>query len=277
MTEMFAPRRQWSMIFVSSFASAGGQMENVSSCSLTWMKTWQTDLCNECWWKTILVCKKWSWLNTHNYHLTSTFMQGDRPGKVPINGCWVMDDLSKIVAGWLAVHKCPGDHQIQMIDINAKVLLGKNLLQIVWLPAWWLSCWIPQAKEKYKQKTMSHLKEHKVLEKLQQVYANIDGWLSPAQITEVECIDRVWVEGMIHAEKRCQKLVMGEVNFSPKIELVHQCKHLWTSIVQYKQGGKVNLVCIWWKAQQCGVECPLSCTLAQPIWSKKWWLMNMKN
>ena len=61
-------------------------------------------------------------------------MQGDRPGKVPIDGCWVMDDLYKIAAGWLAVHKCPGDHQIQMIDINAKVLLGENLLQIVQPP-----------------------------------------------------------------------------------------------------------------------------------------------
>jgi hypothetical protein len=66
---------------------------------------------------------------------TSTYMRGDQPGKKPIDGCWMTDDLPVEVAGWLAVHKCPGDHQVMMVDIDTKALLGESLIRISCPPA----------------------------------------------------------------------------------------------------------------------------------------------
>ena len=170
--------------------------------------------------------------------LMTMFWWGKQLGKVPINGCWATDDLPEMAAGWLVFHKCPGDHYYQMIDIDAKVLLGENLLWIVCPPAQCLSCQIPCVKEKYRERITLHLNDHKVLEKLQWVYANVDCPLSPAQIKEVEHIDQVWAEGMTVAEKQCQKLAMGEVHFSPKVELAQQQKCLWTNIVHYNEAAR---------------------------------------
>jgi hypothetical protein len=93
--------------------------------------------------------------------------------------------------------------------------------------------------------------------------------LSSAQKTEMETIDRVWVEGMKYAKKKCKKLAMGWVDFSPKLGKAQQRTLLWWKIVRHKRGYKVSLSYIKWKAWQCGVLCPLSCTLDQAIQHKK--------
>jgi hypothetical protein len=56
---------------------------------------------------------------------TATYMKGDKLGKNPIDGAWVTDDIASFSSGWLAFHKCPGDHQITMVDIDSQVFLVK--------------------------------------------------------------------------------------------------------------------------------------------------------
>jgi hypothetical protein len=62
--------------------------------------------------------------------LTPMYMRGLQPGRVAVDEVWVTDDLPVDIAGWLAVHKCPGNHHIVMIEIDTKALLGDDLLQI---------------------------------------------------------------------------------------------------------------------------------------------------
>jgi hypothetical protein len=74
---------------------------------------------------------------------TATYMKGNKLGKNPIDGVWLTDDIPSIaslMSGWLAFHKCPGDHHIAMVDINSRVLFGDDLLHIVHPQARRLSC-----------------------------------------------------------------------------------------------------------------------------------------
>ena len=88
------------------------------------------------------------------------------------------------------------------------------------------------------------------------------------QQQQMETIDQVKTEGMLYAKKKCRKLAMGEVEWSPEIAVAQQWKLLWQKIVWKKCGGRVSSTHIQWKAQQCSVVCPLSCTLDQAIWAK---------
>jgi len=65
-----------------------------------------------------------------NLPKTSTFMRGDRLGRVPVDGCWATDDLPEFKAGWLVVYKGVGD-QFPVVEFESSVLLGENLLWVV--------------------------------------------------------------------------------------------------------------------------------------------------
>jgi hypothetical protein len=67
--------------------------------------------------------------------LTTTHKRGNQPGRVPVDEVWATDDLPLDKAGWLAFHKCPGDHRVPMMEIDSRVLLGSNLICITHPPA----------------------------------------------------------------------------------------------------------------------------------------------
>jgi hypothetical protein len=167
---------------------------------------------------------------------TPTFLRGDRLGRVPVDGCWITPDLATLKAGWLAVHKCPGDHRCPIIEIDSKVLLGDNMLRIAKVQARRLSTKIKKAVMRYSKKLDDHLIRHKVLPKLHKVYAGSTTKLSPDQAQEMETIDRVRSEGMTYAEKRCRKYHTGQVECSPEIAKAFQLKKLWNKIVWKKRG-----------------------------------------
>jgi hypothetical protein len=138
----------------------------------------------------------------------ATYMKGDKLGRNPIDGVWLTDDIPSIASGWLAFHKCPGDHQIAMVDIDSRVLLCEDLLCIGCPQVRRLSCCIPQAipraKKHYKRHVMSHFKRHKLLNCLHMIYANVNSPLTESQQCKIESIDKVQVKGMKYAEKKCR-------------------------------------------------------------------------
>jgi hypothetical protein len=87
--------------------------------------------------------------------LTATHMRGSQPGRVPVDEVWATDDLPVDMVGWLAFHKCPGDHRIVMIEINTEVLLGDELLRITHPPA--KMPLLPNSKGKEKLPTLDYL------------------------------------------------------------------------------------------------------------------------
>jgi len=59
------------------------------------------------------------------------------------------------------------------------------------------------------------------------MYGNLlGGPLTPEEAVELEHLDQVRTEGMKFAEKKCRKLAMGEVDFSPEVNRARQRKLL---------------------------------------------------
>jgi hypothetical protein len=104
---------------------------------------------------------------------------------------------------------------------------------------------------------------HLVLSKLYHLYSTRDGNFTLNERAQLESLDHVQAEGMIYAEKKCRKLAMGKVDYSPEVDLTKKKHWLWKEVVIKREGQPVSAAMIKRKARQCGIQCPLSVTLAQ--------------
>jgi hypothetical protein len=95
------------------------------------------------------------------------------------------------------------------------------------------------------------------------LYTNRNGDFNPQERERLEALDRIRADGMRSAEKKCRKLAMGNVDFSPEVDLAKKRKELWKMIVRKREGGRVSAAKIKRKARLCGVLSPLSVNLSQ--------------
>jgi hypothetical protein len=81
---------------------------------------------------------------------------------------------------------------------------------------------------------------HQIIPKLHRIYKESNGSLSLEQQKQMETIDRVKSEAMIHAEANCDKFCMGEVDFSADVNMAKGLKFCWQLIVRKRLGKKVS-------------------------------------
>ena len=141
--------------------------------------------------------------------------------------------------------------------------MGDNRLKIVRPPARRLSSAIPSAVSTYTRLLTSHLARHKVLPRLHALYLARDGDFTEGQRLALERLDRIRTEGMLHAERKCRKLAMGQVSYSPEVDHARKTRALWHLVVRKRRGKRVSSSLIRRKAKQLQIPCPLSVTLAQ--------------
>jgi hypothetical protein len=194
---------------------------------------------------------------------TGTYRKGDSIGSYPIDAVYVTPDLPAEASTWLQFIDPLGDHRFAVIDVKASTLVGENPLKVVRPPARRLSCAIPSAVDRYTALLNKHLARHKVLSQLHDLYLVRNGDFTTAQRRHLERLDRVRTEGMLFAEKKCRKLAMGLVAFSPEVDLARKRRALWKLVVKKRQGKRVSSSLIRRKARQLGISCPLSVTSIQ--------------
>ena len=153
---------------------------------------------------------------------TASYRKGDTLGKWPIDGVYATLDLPFDATTWLEFLPHLGDHRFNVLDVNAQVLVGDAVLRIVHPIACRLSCTLPKAVSAYTKRLTDHMRRHKVLTKLHHLYSTRDGNFTPDQRQQLETLDLIRVEGMLYAEKKCCKLSMGNVDFSPEVDLARK-------------------------------------------------------
>jgi hypothetical protein len=176
---------------------------------------------------------------------------------------YVTPDLPVDAATWLQFMPHLGDHRFAVLDINAAALVADSLIKIVRPAARRLSCNIPSAVAAYNDRLAQHLQRHKVLPKLHKLYSSRNGTFTGPQQQQLETLDRVRTEGMLHAEKKCRKLAMGNVDYSPEVDLAKKRRWLWQQVVKRREGKRISASLVKQKARQCGIVCPFSVTLTQ--------------
>ena len=99
--------------------------------------------------------------------------------------------------------------------------------------------------------------------------------MSDLDMKSLNGLDKIKEDICIASKKRCQKLAMGEVDFSPQVARLQLTKDTWQKIVRRLKGKWVNSLLIKRKAKQCGVSRPLSRSLVEAtremrVAKKKW-------
>ena len=82
------------------------------------------------------------------------------------------------------------------------------------------------------------MQKHKILQKLQTLYANAGTVLTSAEQKQLEDIDRTKREIMLGAERRCRKFKFGTVAFSPHVNKAKKLVELWTMIKDQCEGKR---------------------------------------
>jgi hypothetical protein len=104
--------------------------------------------------------------------------------------------------------------------------------------------------------------QHKLLGKSHNLYQETQGCLTQDQQERFESIDQVKSEGMLHAEKKCCPLKMGEVDFSPDVNTAKGRCLVWQMIIRKRRGNRVSSKKIRCIAKAVGiVGNPLSNTI----------------
>jgi hypothetical protein len=194
---------------------------------------------------------------------TASYQKGDIHGKWPIDGVYVTPNLPIKASTWLSFTPHLGDHRFAVIDVDSKALVGDDLLKIVRPQARQSSCAIPEAVSEYNNRLTEYMTRHSVLSKLHHLYSTRDGNFTLDEWAQLKLLDRVQAEGMIYAEKKYRKLAMGQVDYSPEVDLAKKKRWLWKEVVKKREGRPVSAAMIKQKAWQCGIQCPLSVTLVQ--------------
>ena len=181
-------------------------------------------------------------------------------GSKPIDCILVSSQLRNIVkGGWLEVGEGIGDHRPIYVDIPNKLLLGEHIFKIQRPEIRRLTCDQPKVVDKFVhllRKQMKHQKIFDAYNKLAEVYNN-DEAQDDEFLEKLNKVDRSMTNAIRYAEKRCRKLTMGGVPYTPERTKAGNMIGLWTNIVRKKNGHNISSRYIKRQAKQLGVHRPM--------------------
>jgi len=177
--------------------------------------------------------------------LPATFQRGQWLGMVPTDGVWAMDDLSISSISWRDIISSPGYHWAIILNLNLLESIGEPCYTIVHPPGHQLNCSLPSTQAKYLQLLEQYVTDHNLLQKLDNLFfkakdlsttkiamqASLESFnlftTKIAMQAFLESFNRLKLEGMKHAENKCQRFHTGLVQFSPELNLWHKHQDLW--------------------------------------------------
>jgi hypothetical protein len=89
------------------------------------------------------------------------------------------------------------------LEIWWKSFVGEDLFKIAPPEARRLRTTVHRSTTKYTKILTAQVAQHKLIPKLHSIYKAMNGSLSPEQQKQMESIDRVKSEAMVHAKAKC--------------------------------------------------------------------------
>ena len=190
-------------------------------------------------------------------------------GSYQIDGCFVTQDIDCHHAEFLPLWSIMGDHRGIIIDIPEQVLYGEQKLTIARSQARRLQCNRSTVRNKYNRNLFKQLVNHKIPHKIQQLCSQYYVE-NPAEGNILqEQIDRIKKDSMKFAEKKCRKIGMGAVPYSPSVLIWKNRRDLWSMVIRFHRGCKINRAIIKRKAKKFDIIAPLSTTLESAMAAKQ--------
>ena len=156
-------------------------------------------------------------------------------GTKTIDRIFTSFNINVINAGYSEFRLFDSDHRALWIDVKESNLLGFKSPDFVTRAVRRLQCGIPSVKKKWKELYTQQLCQHNLFNKqlkLENAIHQNGGKINEEQKQRFEKSNR----NKKHTEKRCRKLKMGKIPYSPETAKAQVTIELWQAVITKKKG-----------------------------------------
>ena len=147
------------------------------------------------------------------------------PGRKPIDTIFCSYSINVTKAGYGPFNGF-SDHRLAWIDVERNSILGSHH-RIAPPIARRLKCNYPDVVSKYIQNLENLLFTYDIYSQVEILDQHTQMQMNDDQKREFEYLDQMVTQSMLQAEKKCRKLQMGNVPFSPRLALLLNTINLW--------------------------------------------------
>ena len=120
------------------------------------------------------------------------------------------------------------------------MVLGDNLPPIQTARARKLKLQDPRIIKKYNKCLKHFFQRHQLELRSRTLQRHATFPLSSQDAIAYEKLDRIRIDGMKYAEKRCRRLKMGGVPWSPELTYIRVGIEVWMLVIRWNRGCKVS-------------------------------------
>jgi endonuclease/exonuclease/phosphatase family metal-dependent hydrolase len=162
---------------------------------------------------------------THG-NITNTHQRGSRP----IDGIFVSGEICATACGYI---ESPSDHLALWLDVELDTLFGdfqKDSGQQIRR----LQCSDPRTVKKYNQVLWDKVEQQGLMVQVERLTSNQLN--HKAKANQWEKIDKAMVKFRLMAEKKCRKIKVGRVQWTPELARLRLIKKFW--VLAYRRSSK---------------------------------------
>jgi hypothetical protein len=179
-------------------------------------------------------------IQRHGTNKPSTYIRNS--SNTPIDGIWCNPGLSIKSGGYCEFDQVFNNtnHRTIWIEVTYLHAFGHNMPPIIRPQARRLQCKDPRCVDNYIKILEKYIDQHGLLTKAQLLQQNSTHPLSLEEQQQYEELDKLRCVGVAQAEKKCRKLRMGNVDFSPTVQLYMRAIRAWNLLIKKAKGLKVS-------------------------------------
>ena len=167
----------------------------------------------------------------------NTFKEGTKT----IDAVFVSSDLRINRCGMLDFDEgIPSDHRPLWLDIPLETLFDNRQSSNPISNPRRLNLQDPRSVQKYTTTLQKHMRKHKIKEKVCALRNSVTVPMSQDNIAQFEKLDKIRLEGIKHAEKKCRKLKLGKTPWSPELSKARKNIVLWNMLLRQQKNLKIN-------------------------------------
>ena len=161
-------------------------------------------------------------------------------GSTPIDEIFVSRGLEISGSGYLDHGTNEGDHCPLWVDISTESALGINPPKVNSIHARRLTMKDTNTVNKYNTVLQEEFDKKKVYTRALDLYNQYSGKLTPTQMAEYDDLDYVRSQAMKKAERKCRKLHMGALPWSPTLQHSRNRIQYIKLTIRRKKGRRVS-------------------------------------
>jgi hypothetical protein len=169
----------------------------------------------------------------HGLDLPPTYSRGS----APIDAIFVSANLLGSQCGYAP---SPTDHRVLWVDIPCKVALGRSSPSFPIRRPQRLILQDPRVVSKYLSTLTDFLTKQDFLSRVQSLSQKMVLQCTESLVNEYDELDKIRLEGILLAEKKCRNIRAGQVAFSPTLVVAWNKIHAWKLLRKKLSGKKVN-------------------------------------